>query len=191
MLFRSGYSLCIVCTGSHEELSGEYAAIPEEMKAVARACGVEVMADCDRGAFIERLPELRERCGDRAVMRALHFLNENERVSRQRGALKDGNTGEFFELVRASGRSSYMYLQNVLLPGDSRIQPLGLALAVSEDYLGERGACRVHGGGFAGTILSFVPGDMADGYRALMDGIYGGGACVSLNIRADGACRII
>ncbi|MBQ5869879.1 MAG: galactokinase, partial [Lachnospiraceae bacterium] len=140
--------------------------------------------------FYKRIPELRKACGDRAVMRAIHFYQENARVPAQVEALRAGDFDRFLMLVKQSGYSSYMYLQNVIPAGYKARQEVGIALALCEHYLSGRGAYRVHGGGFAGTIQAFVPFDMVDGFVAAMDAVLGDGACHILSIRPQGGVKM-
>ena len=188
-LNRYGYSLCITDTkGSHADLTAEYAAIPTEMKYVAGFFGQEVLLGLTEEKLLENIGALREKTGDRAVLRALHFIWENERVGQEVKALREGDCRKFLELVKASGDSSYKYLQNVYTQ-DTQHQNVALALAISEEFLGENGVCRVHGGGFAGTIQAFVKNEVVAGYRKRMDLVFGEGACNVLKIRQyGGAC---
>lgn len=196
---EAGYRLFIVNTGgSHADLNEDYALITREMKAVAAKFGRDVMRGVTAAELVGRIPELRVELGDRAILRALHFIAENERVDAQTDALRTGNFGAFLTGVDASGRSSFEYLQNVYTVSLPREQGLSLALAITDEYFTARGikrgcggyACRVHGGGFAGTIQVFVPSVQADGYRAHMDGVFGAGACIPLRIRGDGATEL-
>lgn len=183
----SGHLLCIVDTGgNHADLTHEYAAIPNEMKQIAAHFGFETLRGLDREKIVKNAAVLREKYGDRAVLRALHFVDENDRVDAQAKALKEGDFDAFLSLVKASGRSSFMYLQNVYTSLNTAEQGLSLALCISDGVLGDRGAYRVHGGGFGGTIQAFVPADLLDEYKATLDSVFGKGACKVLNIRADG-----
>ena len=156
-----GHALCIIDTrASHADLTADYAAITQEMREVAACFGREVLGDVSFDRFRENLATVRATCGDRAAMRAYHFFKDDQRVLQQCDALEQGDFDEFLHLVRQSGRSSFMYLQNVSNYRESRSQPVALLLALAEDLLAGRGACRVHGGGFAGTIQAFVPLDM-------------------------------
>ncbi len=188
----AGYNLCIVNTGgNHADLTDDYASVPAEMKAVAAYFGKEVLRGLDEKAIIEKIPELRERLGDRAVLRAFHFLAENERVMKQTDALMKGDLDAFFAEVLASGKSSFCYLQNIYTTKNVTEQGLSLALCLAEQYLaGKRSAWRVHGGGFAGTIQAFVPACEVEGFRTLMDSVFGEGKCIVLRIRPEGAVRI-
>ena len=155
----AGYNLCIVNTGgNHADLTDDYASVPAEMKAVAAALGKTVLREVDESAFLAKIPELRTTVGDRAILRALHFYEENRRVAKQKAALRAGDLDGFFANVLASGRSSFCYLQNVYTTKNLTEQGLSLALCLAERILsGKRAAWRVHGGGFAGTIQAFVP----------------------------------
>ena len=182
-----GHALCIIDSGAdHADLTDEYAAVPGEMKAVAACLGKEVLTEIDEAAFYAAIPEIRKACGDRAVMRAIHFYQENARVPQQVAALRAGDFEKFLQLVKQSGYSSYMYLQNVIPAGYKAHQDVAVALALAEHYLGGRGAYRVHGGGFAGTIQAFVPYDILDAFVAGIDGALGAGACHVLSIRPQG-----
>ena len=188
---KSGHALCIIDSGAnHADLTDEYAAVPGEMKAVAAFMGKEVLTEIDEAEFYARLPELRMACGDRAVMRCIHFYQENARVPQQVAALKNGNFETFLSLIKQSGHSSWMYLQNVIPAGYKAHQDMAVALALAEHYLQGRGACRVHGGGFAGTIQAFVPIDILDQFVAGMDGALGEGACHVLSIRPQGGAEM-
>ena len=182
-----GHALCIIDSGAdHADLTDEYAAIPGEIKAVAACFGKEVLTQIDEAEFYAKLPELRKACGDRAVMRCIHFYQENARVPKQVAALKAGDFDAFLSLVKQSGYSSYMYLQNVIPAGYKAHQDVAVALGLAEHYLNGRGAYRVHGGGFAGTIQAFVPYDILDEFVAGMDSVLGQGACHVLSIRPQG-----
>ena len=184
---HSGYKLCVVDTGgNHADLTGDYAAAPVEMRAVAEALGGKVLRDVAPETFYAALPALRGKCTDRALLRAFHFYADNDRVPRQVAALRAGDFEEFKRLVIESGRSSYMYLQNVYTCKNPDEQGLSLALAMSEHLLAGRGAWRVHGGGFAGTIQAFVPEDLLDGYKAAMEAVFGANHCHVLSIRPVG-----
>ena len=186
-----GHALCIIDSGAdHADLTDEYAAIPGEIKAVAGFFGKEVLTQIDEADFYANIPALRNACGDRAVMRAIHFYQENARVPQQVAALKEGDFEKFLSLVKQSGYSSYMYLQNVIPAGYKLHQDVAVALALCEHYLGGRGAYRVHGGGFAGTVQAFVPLDILDGFAAGMDSVLGEGACHVLSIRPEGGVEM-
>ena len=182
-----GHALCIIDSGAdHADLTDEYAAVPGEMKTVAAFLGKEVLTEIDEADFFARIPEVRAACGDRAVMRAIHFYQENARVPQQVAALRAGDFDKFLSLVKQSGYSSYMYLQNVIPAGYKAHQDVAVALALCEHYLAGRGAYRVHGGGFAGTVQAFVPYDILDSFVAGIDGALGKGACHVLSIRPEG-----
>ncbi len=182
-----GHALCIIDSGAdHADLTDEYAAVPGEIKAVAAQFGKEVLTQIDEAAFYAAIPVLRKACGDRAVMRAIHFYQENDRVPQQVAALEDGDFDRFLSLVKQSGYSSYMYLQNVIPAGYKAHQDVAVALALCEHYLNGRGAYRVHGGGFAGTVQAFVPYDILEQFVAGIDGALGKGACHVLSIRPQG-----
>ena len=182
-----GYALCIVDSGAdHADLTDEYAAIPGELKVVSAHFGKAHLREVPEDAFYAALPALRREAGDRAVLRAVHIYEENRRVTEQVAALKRGDFDRFLELVKASGRSSWMYLQNVIPAGYKAHQELAVSLALAEKLLDGRGAYRVHGGGFAGTIQAFVPLDMLESFRAGMDSVLGEGSCHVLSIRSAG-----
>ena len=188
----AGYNLCIVSTGgNHADLTDDYASVPAEMKAVAAYFGKEVLRDTDEDKVIAHIPALREKFGDRAILRALHFFDENKRVEAQKNALLSGDIDTFFENVKASGRSSFCYLQNVYTTKNVTEQGLSLALCLAEKLLsGKRAAWRVHGGGFAGTIQAFIKTEDVPEFKTLMDSCFGEGACMVLNIRPVGAARV-
>ena len=186
-----GHALCIIDTGAdHADLTDEYAAIPGEIKAVAACFGKEVLTQIDEAEFFSKLPALRKTCGDRAVMRCVHFYQENARVPQQVAALREGNFEKFLALVKQSGYSSWMYLQNVIPAGYKQHQDVAVALGLAEHFLQGRGAYRVHGGGFAGTIQAFVPYDILDAFVAGIDGALGEGACHVLSIRPQGGVEM-
>ena len=191
-LSEKGYNLCIVNTGgNHTDLTDDYASVPAEMKAVAAHFGKSVLREIDKDTLVKEIPALREKVGDRAILRALHFLAENERVKAQKVALLDGDLDAFFAGVIASGRSSFCYLQNVYTTKNLTEQGLSLALCLAEGYLSDKKAAwRVHGGGFAGTIQSFVPMNEVAGYKALMDSVFGEDKCIVLRIRPVGAVKV-
>ena len=191
-LSENGYALCIINTGgNHADLTPDYAAVPAEMKAVAAYFGKEVLREVSFSQLLENLPILRTVTNDRAILRALHFVRENERVAAQTEALRQGDIAEFFKGVLASGDSSYKYLQNVYTTKNPEEQGLSLALAITEAVLSGKGcAWRVHGGGFAGTIQAFVKRELAEEYCAVMDSVFGEGAAMRLNVRPEGAVAI-
>ena len=186
-----GHALCIIDSGAdHADLTDEYAAVPGEIKAVAAWFGKEVLTQIPEADFYAAIPQLRESCGDRAVMRCIHFYQENARVPQQVAALERGDFDAFLALVKQSGYSSYMYLQNVIPAGYRQHQDVAVALALCEHYLEGRGAYRVHGGGFAGTVQAFVPFDMLAQFVAGVDGALGQGACHVLSIRPQGGVEM-
>ncbi len=186
-----GYSLCIVNTGgNHADLNDDYASVPYEMKAVAAQFGKGFLRGLTEDDIIAKAPVLREAVGDRAILRAIHFIRENDRVGKIRECLKAKDIDGFFRGVIRSGLSSFRFLQNVFTTINVREQGLSLALAITEGYLDGEGAYRVHGGGFAGTIQAFVPDSLADGYVALMNSVFGEGAVMKLRIRRTGATRL-
>ena len=188
---RCGYQLCVVDTGgSHADLTEDYAAAPQEMRAGAAALGKQVLREVEPQVFYEALPRLRGQCTDRALLRAFHFFGDNDRVPRQAAALRAGDFETFRRLVIESGRSSYMYLQNVYTCQNPAEQGLSLALAMSERLLQDRGAWRVHGGGFAGTIQAFVPQDLLEEYRTAMEAVFGEGSCHLLSVRPVGGVEV-
>ena len=182
-----GHALCIIDSGAdHADLTDEYAAVPGEIKAVAACFGKEVLTQIDEKDFFTAIPQLRETCGDRAVLRAVHFYQENARVPKQVAALEAGDFDSFLKLIKESGYSSYMYLQNVIPAGYKQHQDVALALAMCERFLQGKGAYRVHGGGFAGTVQAFVPVEILEKFRTGIDGVLGEGACHVLSIRPQG-----
>jgi galactokinase len=186
-----GHALCIVDSGAdHADLTDEYAAIPGEIKTVAACFGKDVLTQIEEKEFFAAIPALREKCGDRAVLRAVHFYQENARVPKQVAALERGDFDTFLKLVKESGYSSYMYLQNVIPAGYKAHQDVALALAMCEHFLAGKGAYRVHGGGFAGTVQAFVPFEILDAFCAGVDGVLGAGACHVLSIRPQGGVEM-
>ena len=191
-LTEKGYSLCIVNTGgNHADLNDDYASVPYEMKAVAAELGREVLRGVTEDELLAHVPALREKVGDRALLRALHFVRENDRVKAAKSALLEGNVEEFLGGVLASGASSFQYLQNVYTTINVKEQGLSLALAITDGYLsGKNCAFRVHGGGFAGTIQVFIKNEYIDGYCKLLDSVFGEGSAMQLRIRPIGACKL-
>ena len=187
----SGYALCVVATGGdHADLTPDYAAIPQEMKSVANHFGKEFLREVSPDAFYSGISQLRH-LSKRAILRAIHFFEDHERVNKQADALERGDIQTFLSLVNESGRSSLAYLQNVFSSSDPHNQELTLALALSEKILTGRGAWRVHGGGFAGTILAFVPDDLKDAYKKQMCAVFGDGSCLFLNVRKEGGMEVV
>ena len=187
-----GYSLCITDTkGSHADLTDEYAAVPQEMKRVANHFEKEVLREVEMLDVIKAIPQLREKYGDRCVLRALHFFTENERVQKEVNALKQGDMNLFLDNVKESGDSSFKYLQNVYSSNDVENQNISVALMMSDVFLKTEGVSRVHGGGFAGTIQAFVKNDFVVPYKMQMDSIYGEGSCKDLRIRKYGGIKVM
>jgi galactokinase len=188
----AGYNLCIVNTGgNHADLTDDYASVPAEMKSIAAYFGKSFLRDVREEDVVASIPLLRERFSDRAVLRALHFYAENNRVAKQKAALLSGDLDAFFSEVIASGRSSFCYLQNVYTTKNVSEQGLSLALCLSDGILaGKKAAWRVHGGGFAGTIQAFVPTSEVEAFRSAMDAAFGEGRCMVLRIRPVGAVKI-
>lgn len=186
------YSLCIVdVKASHSDLTYAYALVPEEMKKVCDYFGKKHLREIEPEEFYAHIPEIRKVTGDRAVLRAIHFYGDNERVQKEVDALKNGEFKEFLKLVKESGDSSFKYLQNIYTNEDVQNQSMSIALAVSERVLGGHGVCRVHGGGFAGTIQVFVENDFVETYRRAMDEIFGAGACHVLKVRKYGGLKVM
>ena len=184
---KAGLALCILDSGAdHADLTDEYAAIPAECRAVAAVCGGEVLRDVPFETVLAKLPECRRQCGDRAVLRAFHVYADNDRVAKQVAALHDGDFDTFLSLVNESGCSSWEYLQNVIPAGYKEHQEVGVTIAAAKHLLGDKGAVRVHGGGFAGTVQAFVPVEMLDEFKAGMEAILGEGRCHVLSIRPEG-----
>lgn len=187
-----GYRLCIVDTkGSHANLTDDYAAIPADMKEVCAFFGREYLHEITMDEFISALPRLYGKVGDRCVLRAFHYLTEVERVSRASAALKEKRFTDFLEVIRESGNSSYKYLQNVYSNKYEQTQPVPATLMLSEYYLKDNGVCRVHGGGFAGTIQAFVKEETVAGYKAFIESILGKDTCHVLSIRRQGGIRVL
>ena len=187
-----GHALCIIDSqASHADLTDEYAAIPGELKQVCAYFGKEVLTQVPEAEFYAAIPALRKCCPDRAILRAIHIYQDNARVPQQVQALREGNFDKFLTLVKQSGHSSYMYLQNVIPAGYIEHQDVAVALALCEHYLQGRGAYRVHGGGFAGTVQAFVPFDLLEAFRSGLDAALGEGACHVLSIRPQGGVEMV
>ena len=186
-----GHALCIIDSrADHADLTDEYAAVPNEIKELAAELGKEVVLEVDEADFYKAIPELRKKFTDRAVLRCVHEYQENARVTRQVAALENGDFDTFLRLTKESGYSSWMYLQNVIPAGYKEHQDMAVALALCEKYLAGRGAYRVHGGGFAGTVQAFVPYDILDSFVAGIDAALGEGACHVLSIRPQGGVEM-
>lgn len=189
---KAGLSLCIVDTkGSHAHLTPDYAAVPAEMNQVAQALGREHLREVPRETFFKELPKLWKETSGRAVLRAIHFYEEEERVLRGVKSLEESDYPGFLSVIKASGDSSAKYLQNIYSPKDVDSQNVTVALAVSESILGENGVCRVHGGGFAGTIQAFVKNEAVAAYKEQLEAIYGDDSCHVLKVRLQGGIRVL
>ena len=190
-LAEAGFALCIIDSGAdHADLTDEYAAIPAEMKQVCSFFGKEVLRQIPEDEFFAALPKLRGTVSDRAILRAMHIYEENQRVMDQVQALKKQNVDLFLELIKESGRSSWMYLQNITPTGAVMHQEVAVALALCKKLLGNKGAYRVHGGGFAGTVQAFVPVDLLPKFKAEIENVLGEGKCHVLSIRSEGGIRV-
>ena len=188
---KAGYALCIIDSGAdHADLTDEYAAITHELKQLCAFFGKEYLRQIPEEDFMSAMPQLRGRVPDRAILRAFHVYQENARVRDQVAALKAGDVDAFLQLVKASGQSSWMYLQNIYPAGAVDRQPMAFALALCERLLQGRGACRVHGGGFAGTVQAFVPLDLLNYFRDTIEANLGSGSCHVLQIRPYGGIRV-
>ena len=189
---KAGLSLCIVDTkGSHADLTPDYAAVPAEMNQVAQVLGREHLREVPRETFFKELPKLWKETSGRAVLRAIHFYEEEERVLRGVKSLEESDYPGFLSVIKASGDSSAKYLQNIYSPKDVDSQNVTVALAVSESILGENGVCRVHGGGFAGTIQAFVKNEAVAAYKEQLEAIYGDDSCHVLKVRLQGGIRVL
>ena len=188
---KAGYALMIVdAKGDHSGLTNEYAAIREEMNAIANYFGKKVCRDITKEQLLENASKLRAEIGDRAVMRAYHFLEENERVINQINALKNNDINTYLKLMNESGLSSFMYLQNCYSVTSSKNMGVALAICLTKDFLKGEGACRVHGGGFAGTIQALIPLEKAEEYKKYMNSIFGEGSAVKIRVRQAPVCEI-
>jgi len=186
-----GYALCVVDTGgNHANLTDEYAAIPAEMKKVANFFGKEFLRDVDERDFYGAIKELRTAVGDRPILRAMHFFDDDRLAAQEAEALQNGDFDAFLEMVRTSGHSSLMRLQNVFAGSAPEEQGITLALSVAEFLLQGRGAFRVHGGGFAGTMQAYVPVDLLDSYREGMEKVFGSDSCHVLSVRQPGGTKV-
>ena len=189
---KSGYSLCIVDThGNHSDLTDDYAAVRGEMESVAEAMGKRVLREIPAEEFFRAIPDLVGKVNDRAILRASHFYNENVRVEKAIDALEGNDFEAFKQIINQSGLSSFLYNQNVYTTNNPTEQKLSLALCISQHILDGKGAWRVHGGGFAGTIQAFVPADCLEEYKSTMDAVFGEGSCYVLIIRPVGGTRVM
>ncbi|MCQ2534331.1 MAG: galactokinase [Clostridia bacterium] len=197
-LLENGLSLCITNTGgSHSDLTDEYKSVTDEMKSVADILKTKTttLLDVTADDIYTNIDVLRREVGDRAVLRALHFIDENQRVRREAEAIRLHDIELFLQLINDSGNSSYKYLQNVYVAANPKSQNVALALAVTEEFIGrtdqrQKAASRVHGGGFAGTIQTFISSDKAEEYKKLMDRIFGEDSCQIVNIRQQGGIKV-
>lgn len=191
-LQKHGHALCIIDSGAdHADLTDEYATIPADMKEVASYFGKEYLRQVDKQEFFDNIKSIREQISnDRAVLRAIHFFNENERAQLEAKAIEDNDFERFKTLVKESGRSSYMYLQNVFATGMPKNQAVSLTLSLCDEILGDKGAYRVHGGGFAGTVQAFVPFDMLDEFKMKIENVLGKDMCHILSIRPVGGYEL-
>lgn len=188
---KYGYNLCIIDTGgNHADLTDDYAAIRLEMNSVAEFFGESVLRRVKESDVFDNIANIRKKTGDRAVERAIHFYNENKRVERLADALSKGDFDEFKNIIVESGRSSYMYNQNCFTLSNPSEQPVALALCISEEILKGKGAYRVHGGGFAGTVQAFVPVRDTEAYVSAMRRVFGENSCYILKVRSHGGCEI-
>jgi len=184
----ANHALCIIDVGAdHTGMTKEYAAVPRELKALSALFGRTVLREIPEEEFFAKLPQIRHQVPDRAILRAVHFYQENRRVLQQTAALKANDFDTFLRLAKESGRSSWMYVQNVIPAGAVEHQDMAVVLALCDTLLGERGAYRVHGGGFAGTVQAFVPMDMLDGFRKEIEKVLGGESCHVLSIQREGS----
>ncbi|MCK5198226.1 MAG: galactokinase, partial [Spirochaetales bacterium] len=187
------YSLLVVDTGgTHADLTEDYSAVPSEMKSVAHLFDAEVLREVSMDVYLEKIPYIRKQLGDRAVLRGLHFIQENERVISEVTALESGDFQSFLRLVETSGNSSFKWLQNIYTTKNIKEQGVSLALALTEKYLTEigEGSCRVHGGGFAGTIQVFLPDNNVEEYIKEMEQIFGEDSVQVLKIRSIGTTHL-
>ena len=191
-LTANGYALCIIDSGAdHADLTDEYAAITVELKNVCRIFGKEYLREVDEAEFYQRIAEVRAKAGDRRTLRAMHVFTENKRVQMQKAALRSGDFDTFLKYVTESGLSSWRLLQNVTPAGRNTHQEVAFALALAEKLLaGTKGVCRVHGGGFAGTIQAFVPLENLDSFKAEIEKVLGDGRCHVLSVRAEGGTLV-
>ena len=186
-----GYGLCIIDTGAdHADLTDEYAAIPGELAELCQCFNKKYLREIPKEEFVQKISEIRGKVTDRAILRAFHIYRENDRVRQLVEALRWDDIEAFLDLIKESGRSSWMYLQNITPAGAVQHQEVAVALALCETYLKGQGAFRVHGGGFAGTVQAFVPLDMLDSFKASIEEVLGENSCHVLNIRQQGGIRV-
>ena len=190
-LHKAGYALCIIDSGAdHADLTDEYAAIPGEIRAVCKLLGKDVLRQIPEADFFAAIPALRGKVTDRALLRCVHFYQENKRAVLLKDALKAGNIDTFLSLIKQSGQSSWMYLQNITPTGAVAHQEVAIALAICDTLLAGKGAFRVHGGGFAGTVQAFVPLSMLDAFKTGIEAVLGAGSCHVLDIRPEGGIQV-
>ena len=188
---KAGYDLYIIDSGAdHADLTDEYAAITRELKVLCQFFGKDYLRQIPEEQFIAALPELRKAVSDRAILRAMHIYHENQRVHAQVAALKAKDIDGFLHLISESGHSSWMYLQNITPTGAVAHQDVAVALAICGQFLAGKGACRVHGGGFAGTVQAFVPLEVSQQFKTNVESILGEGKCQNLSIRSQGGMRL-
>lgn len=188
---KHGFCLCITDTkGSHADLTDDYAAIRREMESVAEFLGKKVLRDVDEEVFFSKIAEIREKLGDRAVLRAIHFFADCKRAKALYEAVADDRFDDFLHLIVDGGHSSFEYNQNAYSIKKPEEQGVALGVALSQRVLAGRGAWRLQGGGFAGTIQAFVPKDLLEQYRATLEGVFGKGSCYVLNVRNYGAIQV-
>lgn len=192
-LEKFNHTLCIIDSGAdHAELTGEYAAVTSEMKLISNYFGKEFLRDVDKNEFFAELKNIRKEINnDRAVLRAIHYFNDSDRAVAETKAIEAGDFDSFCKLIKESGHSSFMYLQNVFASSMPTAQAVSLTLALCDEFLGDRGAYRVHGGGFAGTVQAFVPNDMVDEFKSKIEAVLGEGMCYILSIRPVGGYRLV
>ena len=187
------HSLCIIDSGAdHADLTHEYAAVTEEMRLVSEFFGKKFLREVSKSDFMANLKDIRKAVNnDRAILRAIHYFNDSDRAVAETEAVENGDFAEFCKLNRESGRSSFMYLQNVYASSMPKSQAVSLTLALCDEILGDKGSFRVHGGGFAGTVQAFVPNDMVDEFKSKIEAVLGEGMCHILSIRPVGGYRLI
>lgn len=187
------HSLCIIDSGAdHADLTHEYAAVTEEMRLVSEFFGKKFLREVSKSDFMANLKDIRKTVNnDRAILRAIHYFNDSDRAVAETEAVENGDFAEFCKLNRESGRSSFMYLQNVYASSMPKSQAVSLTLALCDEILGDKGSFRVHGGGFAGTVQAFVPNDMVDEFKSKIEAVLGEGMCHILSIRPVGGYRLI
>ena len=190
-LAAEGYALCILDSGdSHSDMTDAYAAVPAEMRSVAKVLGHTVLSQASRYELLSSVAQVRKTCGDRAFLRALHYFADDERVTKAVRSLQNGYFSQYLEEIRASGRSSFQYLQNAAVYDDPRHEGVAVTIALCELLLADRGAVRVHGGGFAGTVQAYVPLDMLESFQKRIEDALGKGCCQVMQLRSVGGMRL-